>query len=112
MTRQRMRRRPGRAHSAAIAESSRAPLDIEQVAARAAEIVLARLSAGLAAELVAFSTHRDGPRPREYARRPRAWRQLAPQIPGLDSAEWKGRFPRYSRRDRLVSPLRFMESGY
>jgi hypothetical protein len=82
MTRQRMQRRPGRAHSAASAESSRAPLDLEQVAARAAEIVLARLSAGLAAEPAAFSTHRDGPRPREYARRPRAWRQLAPQIPG------------------------------
>ncbi len=82
MTRQQMRRRPARAHSAAIAESRRASLDLEQVAERAAEIVLARLSAGLAAEPAAFSTHRDGPRPREYARRPRAWRQLAPQIPG------------------------------
>jgi hypothetical protein len=28
----------------------------------------------------------------------------------LDSAEWKGRFPRTSRRDQVVSPLRFMES--
>jgi len=82
MTRQRIRRRPGRAHSAVSAESSRIPLDLEQVAARAAEIVLARLSAGLAAEPAAFSTHRDGPRPREYARRPRAWRQLASRIPG------------------------------
>ena len=54
MTRQQMRRRPARAHSAAIAESRRASLDLEQVAERAAEIVLARLSAGLAAEPAAL----------------------------------------------------------
>jgi len=81
MMTKRTRHGPGQAHSIE-SESGRGIVDVERVAARAAEIVLARLSAGLAAEPSAYSTHRDGPRPREYAQRPRAWRQLAPRIPG------------------------------
>jgi hypothetical protein len=76
------RHRLVRTHPTASVESSSHDVDVEQVAARAAEIVLARLSAGLTAEPSAFSTHREGPRPREYAARPRAWRELAPRIPG------------------------------
>jgi hypothetical protein len=77
----RKQRAPGRDQLKRSAETG-GLFDVEHVAVRAAEIVLARLSGGLTAEPAAFSTHRDGPRPREYAGRPRAWRELAPRIPG------------------------------
>ena len=59
-----------------------ATFDVERTAERAAAIVFARLLACLGGGSSTFTTRREGPRPDAYQNRPRAWRELAPRIPG------------------------------
>lgn len=54
--------------------------DIETIAMRAAEIVLARVATALSSEPSSYSTRKGGPRPAGMSEE--RWREIAPTIPG------------------------------
>ena len=66
----------------ALATARNSAADLERIAERAAEIALGLLVARIAGAPATYTTRQSGPRPAEYADRLRAWRGLAPGIPG------------------------------